>query len=166
MSIAYQCPSCLKTLYYDPGEPTFQTCYHCKGKIMVPSDTVHQAEMVASAPTEYTLKEQRDLRLAEIHKELQAGNKIQAIAMFRETFGTGLREAKDAVEALQLGNKPDVSRSALQQNYQALQGQAQQPQAIYPDTRAEAKNPGSIAIAILAALIAMGIAIFIMLAGD
>lgn len=164
MSIAYQCPSCLKPLEYEPGDSTFQTCYHCKGKIMVPSDTVHQAEMIAEDPTEFSLKEQRDLRLAEIQKELQAGNKIQAIAMFRETFGTGLREAKDAVEAMQRGRKPDVSRSALHQNYQALQ--EQQPQSIYPDTRAEAQNPGRIAMVILAALIAIGVGILVIVIGE
>ncbi|REJ75934.1 MAG: hypothetical protein DWQ47_09895 [Acidobacteria bacterium] len=164
MSIAYQCPSCLKPLEYRPGDPTFQTCYHCKGKIMVPSDTVHQAEMIDADPTEYSLKEQRDLRLAEIQKELQAGNKINAIAMFRETFGTGLADAKDAVDAMQRGRKPDVSRSALQQNYQALQ--EQQPQSIYPDAKAEAQNPGRMALVIVAALIAMGIAIAVMVLGE
>ena len=155
MSIAYQCPSCLKELFYAPGEPTFQICYHCKGKIMVPSDTVHQAAMTAEDPTEYTLREQRDLRLAEIHKELQAGNKIQAIAMFRETFGTGLREAKDAVEAMEVGQRPDVSRSALQQNYQALQ--EQQTQTLYPNVGGQAQNQAQRALLILAGLIALGI---------
>ncbi|MCO6510452.1 MAG: hypothetical protein J5I65_06630 [Aridibacter famidurans] len=164
MSIAYQCPSCLKTLYYEPGDSTFQTCHHCQGKIMVPSDTVHQAEMIDADPTDFSLREQRDLRLAEIQKELQAGNKIQAIAMFRETFGSGLREAKEAVEAMQLGRKPDMSRSALQQNYQALQ--EQQPQSIYPDTRAQAQDPGRIAMVILGALIALGIAIFIIFTSE
>lgn len=159
MSIAYQCPSCLKELYYEPGDSTFQTCYHCKGKIMVPSDTVHQAEMVAEGPTDYSLKEQRDLRLAEIHKELQAGNKIQAIAMFRETFGTGLRDAKDAVEAMQVGRRPDVSRSALQQNYQALQDQ--QPQSLYPNASADSQNQVRRAFVILGALLALGIGMLI-----
>lgn len=160
MSIAYQCPSCLNELYYEPGDPTFQTCRHCQGKIMVPSDTVNQANMLAERPTEYTLKEQRDLRLAEIQKELQAGNKIQAIAMFRETFGTGLREAKDAVEAMQFGRRPDVSRSALQQNYQALQ--EQQPQSLYPNAGAQAPTSARIAFAILAALIGLGVAVAIL----
>ncbi|WP_442877600.1 ribosomal protein L7/L12 [Dactylosporangium sp. AC04546] len=32
--------------------------------------------------------------------ELQAGRKIQAIKLYREATGAGLKEAKDAVEAL------------------------------------------------------------------
>lgn len=166
MSIAYQCPSCLRELYFEPGDSTFQTCHHCKGKIMVPSDAVHQAEMIAERPTDYTLKEQRDLRLAEIQKELQAGNKIQAIAMFRETFGTGLRDAKEAVEALQFGRKPDVSRSALQQNYQVLQEQQTQTQSLYPDAGSRAQNAARMAFVILGALAALGIGILIMFLGD
>lgn len=165
MSIAYQCPSCLKTLYFEPGDSAFQTCYHCKGKIMVPSEAVHQAEALTEQPTDFSLKEQRDLRLAEIQKELQAGNKIQAIAMFRETFGTNLRDAKDAVESMQRGSKPDMSRSALEQNYQALQEQPG-PQTIYPDPKAEAQDPAKIALAILGALIALGVAIAVMFLGN
>ncbi|UAB99517.1 ribosomal protein L7/L12 [Dactylosporangium vinaceum] len=34
-------------------------------------------------------------------QELQAGRKIQAIKVYRELTGTGLREAKDEVEAIE-----------------------------------------------------------------
>ena len=34
---------------------------------------------------------------------LRQGNKIGAIKLFRETFGTGLKEAKDSVEQMQTG---------------------------------------------------------------
>lgn len=165
MSIAYQCPSCLKTLYFEPGDPPFTTCTHCKGKIMVPSDAVHQAESLTEKPTEYSLREQKNLRLAEIQREIQAGRMIQAIAMFRETFGTGLREAKEAVEAMQRGSQVDLSREALKQNYQVAQEQS--PQSIYPTTSPNAQQAKpSIALAILGALIAIGIAVFMMIVSN
>jgi ribosomal protein L7/L12 len=41
--------------------------------------------------------------LAEIRGALSAGNKIAAIKLYREATGLGLREAKDAVEALAAG---------------------------------------------------------------
>ncbi len=164
MSIAYQCPSCLKPLIYEPGDSTFQTCYHCQGKIMVPSEAVHQAELLTQRPTAYSLKEQRDLRLAEIQKTLQKGNKIKAIAMFRETFGTGLREAKDAVESMELGRTPDVPRSALEQNYQALA--QQENQSIYAGAPGQAQNPARAAIVIAAALLAIGIAVLVIFIGE
>lgn len=38
-----------------------------------------------------------------VRAELAAGRKIQAIKLYREEHGVGLKEAKDAVEALQRG---------------------------------------------------------------
>ncbi|MFO0594496.1 MAG: ribosomal protein L7/L12 [Myxococcaceae bacterium] len=39
---------------------------------------------------------------------LRAGRKIEAIKRYRELTGVGLREAKDAVEALERGQSPDA----------------------------------------------------------
>lgn len=39
---------------------------------------------------------------AEIEAAIRAGRKIEAIKLYRETYGTDLKSAKDAVEALQL----------------------------------------------------------------
>ena|SRR5688572_18153847 len=41
-----------------------------------------------------------DSQLAEIHAEIFAGRKIQAIKLYREATHEGLKEAKDAVEAM------------------------------------------------------------------
>nr|WP_240939860.1 ribosomal protein L7/L12 [Planosporangium flavigriseum] len=38
--------------------------------------------------------------LPEVVRELEAGRKIQAIKAYRDATGAGLKEAKDAVEAL------------------------------------------------------------------
>ena len=43
---------------------------------------------------------------ADIERELRAGNKIGAIKLYREKTGLGLKEAKDAVEAMTLGPAP------------------------------------------------------------
>jgi hypothetical protein len=40
-------------------------------------------------------------QLAEIERELHAGNKITAIKLYREATGLGLAESKDAVEAME-----------------------------------------------------------------
>jgi len=39
--------------------------------------------------------------LAEIERQLKAGNKITAVKLMREATGMGLAEAKDAVEAME-----------------------------------------------------------------
>ncbi|MGI8670776.1 MAG: hypothetical protein ACR2J3_13160 [Aridibacter sp.] len=48
--------------------------------------------------------------LARIRHELQTGDKIEAIKIFRERFNTGLRDAKETVEAIERGEDVDVSR--------------------------------------------------------
>ncbi|MEZ5427486.1 MAG: hypothetical protein R2747_14535 [Pyrinomonadaceae bacterium] len=45
-----------------------------------------------------------------VRNELNAGNKINAIKIFRETFNTSLRDAKDAVDAMEMGHEIDISK--------------------------------------------------------
>jgi ribosomal protein L7/L12/sugar lactone lactonase YvrE len=47
--------------------------------------------------------EQRNAAVTEVKRLLREGNKIAAIKVFREAFGVGLKEAKDAVEDLETG---------------------------------------------------------------
>lgn len=53
-------------------------------------------------------------RLAEIGQLARAGQKIEAIKLFRAAFGVGLKEAKDAVEAMEAGQSADVSQFPVQ----------------------------------------------------
>ncbi len=121
MYVTFQCPSCFRNLQYENGDTPFQVCRHCKGKIIVPSTAVHQVEIEAEKPTEYVLREQKDLKLAEIQNELNAGRKIEAIKNFRETFGSDLKTAKEAVDRLEANQQVEISRSDLRENYSALQ---------------------------------------------
>ncbi len=47
--------------------------------------------------------------IVRVKNELQTGDKIEAIKIFREKFGTGLREAKEAVEAIERGETIDIT---------------------------------------------------------
>lgn len=49
--------------------------------------------------------------IPEVTRALAAGNKIEAIRLYRERAGAGLKEAKDEVEALDKGI--GIRRSAL-----------------------------------------------------
>jgi hypothetical protein len=42
----------------------------------------------------------KDARVAEMMNALARGHKIEAIKIYRELFGVGLKEAKDAVESI------------------------------------------------------------------
>jgi ribosomal protein L7/L12 len=50
--------------------------------------------------------------LDEIQNALRRGNKIEAIKIYREMTGVGLKEAKDAVEAMQIGQPVAVAGAA------------------------------------------------------
>ncbi|MBM3461442.1 MAG: hypothetical protein FJX76_05025 [Armatimonadetes bacterium] len=43
---------------------------------------------------------------AEVRRQLQAGQKIMAIKIYRELTGASLKDAKDAVEAMERGEMP------------------------------------------------------------
>ena len=58
------------------------------------SPSIPDSQMVMS-PT----PERREMRA--IHDALRSGNKIQAIKLYRELYGCGLREAKDAIEVME-----------------------------------------------------------------
>ena len=64
---------------------------------------IHEDEAAQPGGTGPSIEVLRNLKIAEIQSELNAGRKIDAIKIFRESFGTGLAEAKDAVEMLERG---------------------------------------------------------------
>ncbi len=105
MSVLFQCPSCSRNLTYHSGDETFQTCRDCGGKIIVPSTAIHENAARKAQPSRYTLEKQRDYRLAEIQSELNAGRKVTAVKLFRDTFSADLATAKRAVEMLEQGQR-------------------------------------------------------------
>jgi hypothetical protein len=51
-------------------------------------------------------------RLGELGQLVRSGNKIAAIKLYRELFGVGLKEAKDAVERLERGQPVEVMHAS------------------------------------------------------
>jgi hypothetical protein len=91
-----------------PEELRGEANYHASGATGIPF-----APMVDQA-----------LKLAEMGHLLRAGKKIEAIKLYRETFGGGLKEAKEAVEQMETG-QPIVFTQA---NYQS----GNSPQQSFP----------------------------------
>ena len=97
----------------------------------------------------------RALKIAEVQRLIHAGKKIEAIKVFREAFGTGLKEAKDAVEAIERGESVDISGFRVQTS-------TPQPIKINIDTKEIGKAATSfgkvvVAIGIVAVLGVLGI---------
>ena len=112
MTRPFNCASCSAPLEFE-GK-VLQKCEHCGSTVIAPNEMFR-----SSAPAPFgDLSELtgRALKIAQIQKLIRDGNKIHAIKEFREVFGTGLKEAKDAVEAMERGESIDVSGMRVQVN--------------------------------------------------
>jgi streptogramin lyase len=74
--------------------------------VIVPADVFHPIDMPYVDLSSLT---GRALKIAEIDRLIRDRKKIEAIKVFRETFGVGLAEAKDAVERMERGESVDIS---------------------------------------------------------
>lgn len=91
-----KCPSCAAPLECD-GD-AFEKCEFCGSQIAVSQNNVfNQNSFGFDGLLQNAHKLKAILHLA------RNGNKIEAIKRYRETFGVGLKEAKDAVERLESG---------------------------------------------------------------
>jgi len=106
MSKTFSCPNCAAPLDYDGGADLTITCPHCKSSVIVPDEL----RVESRAPGSFDLAQlaAQSTRLADMARMIRAGKKIEAIKIYREVFGVGLKDAKDAVEALQAG-KPVIT---------------------------------------------------------
>ena len=110
MTRTFNCASCSAPLDFT-GSVT-QKCDHCGSTVIAPHEMFYAEN---SAPfDDLASLTGRALKIAEVQRLIHAGKKIEAIKIFREAFGTGLKEAKDAVEAIERGESVDVSGFRIQ----------------------------------------------------
>jgi ribosomal protein L7/L12 len=65
-----------------------------------------------------------------IQNALRAGNKIEAIKLYREKTGLGLKEAKDAIDAMTAGNAPPPSPASFGNSDDAIDAALRNDQLI------------------------------------
>lgn len=107
MTETFQCASCSAPLEFE-GTP-IQKCGFCGGTVIVPYELFHRPSFDATSLTGVAAN------VAEIRRLIASGQKLMAIKLFRETFGVGLREAKDAVEAMERGIGVNLTGINVQQ---------------------------------------------------
>lgn len=105
MPETFKCASCSAPLEFE-GK-TMQKCGFCGSTVIVPADLFYRGSGFPGSVGSGTLGKAE--KIAEIRRLILAGKKIEAIKVFRETFGVGLKEAKDAVEALERGEGVDLT---------------------------------------------------------
>jgi LSD1 subclass zinc finger protein len=111
MTQPFKCPSCGGPLEYAGGNMAVR-CEFCSNQVVVPEELREQhAHGAVQLPEQFE-------RLAEIGRLIRGGNIIAAIKAYREAFGVGLKEAKDAVENLAAGKPVEVSRTVEMSGFQ------------------------------------------------
>lgn len=91
-----KCPSCAAPLEIDGDN--FERCDFCGSRVITSSQN-----LVSPGSFEFQGLLSQAHKLKEILYLARQGNKIEAIKIYRETFGGGLAEAKEAVENLAAG---------------------------------------------------------------
>jgi sugar lactone lactonase YvrE len=116
MSETFRCPSCSAPLEFE-GKPV-QKCRFCGSSVIVPSSVMQSSAVFGGAGHldfgDLSQLTGKALKIAEMQRLIQSGQKIHAIKLFRETFGVGLKEAKDAVDAMEEGKSIDLSGMQIQ----------------------------------------------------
>jgi ribosomal protein L7/L12 len=98
------CPNCGAPVNFAGG--SHATCSFCRSQLYLSSDGVK-----AESALNDLLENQpgaRGVDVDHIRQLVQDGKKIDAIKFVREQTGLGLKEAKDAVEAIERGESPDL----------------------------------------------------------
>jgi ribosomal protein L7/L12 len=98
------CPNCGAPVDF-AGESR-AVCSFCKSQLYLTDDGV-KAESVLNDLLENS-PVARGVDVDHIRQLVQDGKKIDAIKLVREQTGVGLKEAKDAVEAIERGETPDL----------------------------------------------------------
>ncbi len=94
MSQTLNCPHCGAPLDYTGGPDLTIICPYCRTSVIVPDEL----RRPPGTPRPSALKQAQGM--GEIAYLARTGKKIEAIKLYRESFGGGLKEAKDAVEAI------------------------------------------------------------------
>ena len=102
----FSCPMCAATIVYQNEGATIY-CPNCTNTVIVPDIARQQADPFAlvGAPEMSPSPDWLD----EVRARLNSDGKIMAIKLCRERAGLGLKEAKDAVDAIERGESPEVA---------------------------------------------------------
>ena len=108
MPTSFKCPMCAAPLDVSGGfSGVTVRCPYCENTVILPEELRDAGNLSSnagqSAGASFAPIIDQALKMAEVAQLLRAGNKIAAIKLYRETFGVGLKEAKDAVENIERG---------------------------------------------------------------
>lgn len=109
MSEAFACPKCGAPQQYSGSGDTIQ-CPYCETTIIVPKSLRTRSGIPSGLSLGAGDWTRQANALIEIKRLSASGQKIEAIKLYRETFHAGLKEAKDAVEAIERGENVQMAQ--------------------------------------------------------
>jgi sugar lactone lactonase YvrE len=109
MTRSFNCASCSAPLEFE-GTIT-QKCRYCSSTVIAPAELFYASSKNPFG--DFSSLTGKALKIAEINQLIHSGKKLDAIKAFRQTFGVGLAEAKDAVERMERGESVDISSTRV-----------------------------------------------------
>jgi ribosomal protein L7/L12 len=103
-----QCPNCGAPVDFAGGTQT--TCSFCRSQLYLSADSVKVSSVLSDLLEGKPAPEGIDVQ--QIQELVRAGKKIEAIKLVRAQTGLGLKEAKDAVEAIERGETVELTLRA------------------------------------------------------
>lgn len=100
---AFTCPACGAPIEYEPGSGPTVRCPFCGNTAIAPEPLRGRGAPSGNTVSLSGLGGMDTAALVQLAELVAAGNKIEAIKRYRELTGTGLKEAKEAVERMQAG---------------------------------------------------------------
>lgn len=112
MPAPLRCPTCSAPLDLPPEHASTLRCPYCGAGVLLTERAGH---------VEAASSQQRHAdAIADVLRQLRAGSKIAAVKAYREHFGVGLAEAKQAVERLEQGQPAGSVPAAARRGYGPL----------------------------------------------
>ncbi len=110
MTESFKCASCSAPLEFE-GK-TMQKCRFCGSTVIVPTEMLYRSGTAVFG--DLSSLTGKAFKIAEIQHLIHDGKRREAIKVFRETFSVGLKEAQDAVGAMEHGRSVDISGMQIQ----------------------------------------------------
>jgi DNA-directed RNA polymerase subunit RPC12/RpoP len=142
MPTTFNCSMCSAPLDVTHISGPTMRCPYCGNTTLVPEElrggTSPQVNVAAEGAFAPVIDQA--LKLAEVAQLARAGNKIAAIKLYREIYGCGLEEAKNAVEQMETGQPIVFSNKMNFQTTSRVSSQAFQPTQLPAQTIRKAKR--------------------------
>lgn len=115
MSASLRCPNCGANLDFDASSEPVLRCPYCQSSVVIPAELRTPPPGPSSGSglsprwPEGFYQPTQIAKIQAISRLVHEKKKIEAIKLYREVFGTGLKEAKEAIEQLERGEAVTIN---------------------------------------------------------